>query len=99
MVEFNIPGRDGIVWALDGFIRCPNKLCALQLEDKDTYTFYTAACLSSDLEGEVDVKRAFSLKPTEIASRHPNQCLVIKQGEVTTIKDIFEDVPMEGHEH
>ncbi|EUB59736.1 Transforming growth factor-beta-induced protein ig-h3 [Echinococcus granulosus] len=91
VVEYNLPGRDGIVWALDGFLRCPNKLCALQLEDKDTYTFYTAACLTSDLEGEVDVKRAFSSKPTEIAKRHPTQCLVIKQGEVTTVKDIFED--------
>ncbi|VDK20663.1 unnamed protein product [Taenia asiatica] len=99
VVEYNLPGRDGIVWALDGFLRCPTKLCALQLEDKDTYTFYTAACLSSDLEGEVDVKKAFASKPTEIARRHPNQCLVIRQGEVTTVKDIFEDVPTEGHEH
>ncbi|VDM30202.1 unnamed protein product [Hydatigera taeniaeformis] len=98
VVEYNLPARDGIVWALDGFLRCPNRLCALQLEDKDTYTFYTAACLSSDLEGEQDVKRAFSSKPTEIARRHPNQCLVIRQGEVTTIKDIFEDVPISGQE-
>ena len=96
-MQFNIPARDGIIWALDGYLRCPDSLCAMQLEDKDTYTFFTAACLTTDLEGEVDVKKAFANRPTEIAKRHPDQCVVIKQGEIETVKDIFEDAPSHGH--
>nr|CDS33636.1 gynecophoral canal protein [Hymenolepis microstoma] len=99
VVEYNLPGRDGITWVLDRFLPCPNSLCALQLEDRDTYTFYTAACQTHDLPGEKDVRKAFQVQPTEIAKRHPDLCVVIKQGEVTTVKDIFEDLPGSNHEH
>ncbi|KAM3181613.1 hypothetical protein ACTXT7_014025 [Hymenolepis weldensis] len=98
VVEFNLHGRDGITWVLDGFLKCPSNLCTLQLEDRDTYTFYTAACQTHDLPGETDVKIAFQNHPTEIAKRHPDLCVVIKQGEVTTVKDLFEDAPTAGHD-
>ncbi|VDD82979.1 unnamed protein product [Mesocestoides corti] len=99
VVEFNLPARDGIIWVLDGFLKCPPNLCSMQLEDTDVYTFYTAACITTDLEGEADVKKAFSSQPIEIAKRHPDKCVIIKQGEVTTVKDIFAEGPMADHEH
>ncbi|KAM7537516.1 hypothetical protein Aperf_G00000060038 [Anoplocephala perfoliata] len=99
VVEFNLPGRDGIIWVLDGFLKCPARLCPLELEDRDTYTFFTAACLTHDLPGETDVRKAFQTKPMDIANRHPDLCVVINQGEVTTVKDILEESPMAGHDH
>lgn len=71
----------------------------MKLEDRDTYTFYTAACQTHDLPGIADPKKDFQSKPIEIAERFSDQCVVIKQGEVTTTKDIFEDAPIEGHDH
>lgn len=98
MVEYNLPGRDGILWVLDRFLKCPTHICPLKLEDKDVYVFYTAACVTAELPGEENVKKLFSDKPTEVASRHPDKCVVIKQGEVTTVKDVFDSGPDE-HAH
>lgn len=99
VVKFNQHAKDGIVWVLDRVLKCPPQLCPLQLEDTDIYTFYTAACITADLPGEKDVKVGFANQPTEIAKRHPDKCLVIKQGEVRTTKDLFEAGPMPDHSH
>lgn len=99
VVQFNQHARDGMVWTLDGFMKCPEHLCPFQLEDTDIYTFFTAACLTTDLPGEVDVKNQFAKTPTDIAKRHPDQCIVIKQGEVKTTKDLFEEGGQPEHDH
>nr|VZI44973.1 unnamed protein product [Spirometra erinaceieuropaei] len=99
VVKFNLHAKDGMVWVLDRILKCPPHICPLQLEDTDIYTFFTAACITSDLPGETDVKVGFSNQPTEIARRHPEKCLVIKQGEVRTTKDLFEAGPMTDHDH
>ncbi|VDN45604.1 unnamed protein product [Dibothriocephalus latus] len=80
-------------------MKCPPQVCPLQLEDTDIYQFFTAACVTADLPGEENVKVGFTTQPTEIARRHPDKCLVIKQGEVKTTKDLFEAGPEAEHPH
>ncbi|THD28085.1 Gynecophoral canal protein [Fasciola hepatica] len=79
VVKFNLPARDGIMWLLDGILKCPEKVCPLFVEDIDYYDMYVSACQTSHLPNEPNAPKDFRQKPTEVASRHPDHCTVILQ--------------------
>ncbi|KAH8876425.1 gynecophoral canal protein [Schistosoma japonicum] len=85
VIHWNLHARDGIIWVLDGLLKCPEKLCPLLAEDVDYYDVYVMACQTSNLPGEKDAVGQFESRPLDIASRHPNLCTVVLQTSETTV--------------
>ncbi|CAL8089311.1 unnamed protein product [Calicophoron daubneyi] len=79
VVKWNLPAQDGIVWLLDGPLKCPPEICPLYVEDIDFYDMYVSACRTTNLPGEPNAESDFRVKPTDVASRHPEECAVILQ--------------------
>lgn len=96
VVKWNLPARDGIMWLLDGVLKCPPKLCPLLVEDIDFYDVYVMACQTANLPDEEDVKKNFELKPLEIALRHPEHCSVVLQLSEKTVQLIESDTHEEA---
>ncbi|VDP18541.1 unnamed protein product [Schistosoma margrebowiei] len=85
VIQWNLPARDGIIWLLDGILKCPEKICPLIVEDVDYYDVYVMACQTSVLPGEKDPVAQFESRPLDIASRHPSLCTVVLQTSETTV--------------
>ncbi|CAH8534111.1 unnamed protein product [Heterobilharzia americana] len=85
VIRWNLHARDGIVWLLDGILKCPEKLCPLLVEDVDYYDVYVMACQTSNLPGEKDPVQQFESKPLDIANRHPSLCTVVLQTSEKTV--------------
>ncbi|VDP46571.1 unnamed protein product [Schistosoma mattheei] len=85
VIQWNLPARDGIIWLLDGILKCPEKICPLIVEDVDYYDVYVMACQTSVLPGEKDPVAQFESRPLDIASRHPTLCTVVLQTSETTV--------------
>ncbi|KAG5445808.1 hypothetical protein CSKR_106050 [Clonorchis sinensis] len=79
VVKWNLPARDGIIWLLDGILQCPSTLCPLYAEDIDYYDMFVAACQTAHLPGEANAADDFRKKPTDVATRHPDDCTVVLQ--------------------
>ncbi|CAH8570475.1 unnamed protein product [Schistosoma rodhaini] len=85
VIQWNLHAGDGIIWLLDGILKCPEKICPLIVEDVDYYDVYVMACQTSILPGEKDPVAQFESRPLDIASRHPNLCTVVLQTSETTV--------------
>lgn len=79
VVKWNLPAKDGIMWLLDGILKCPDSVCPLYVEDIDYYDMYVAACRTAHLPNEPNAAEEFNKRPTDVASRHPDECTVILQ--------------------
>jgi uncharacterized surface protein with fasciclin (FAS1) repeats len=79
VVKWNLPAQDGIMWLLDGPLKCPPSTCPLYVEDIDFYDMYVSACQTTNLPDEPNAESDFRVKPTDVASRHPDDCAVILQ--------------------